>query len=270
MTLVVIRALDALVCVEAPDPIAAIFEDLFTDLAAPDVVIDDDIPSIRWRAVDAESWQVSLGAGGSSITDVGDGLAESIVAINRIAAASVAFGQTVLHAGAFEVGGAAIAVTGASGAGKSTLVAAALKLGHGYLADEVCAIDPASCWVRPYHRPIGLRPEGAKGIGVAIPVHPLEPFGEVYPWVASRHGRLVETAPLRLLAFVERRPGPAVLTTMSPADALIDLTNLSLGTDGFERDMFCRLDHLVRNVTCVTVAYENSFDAVEALAEALG
>ncbi len=45
------------------------------------------------------------------------------------------------------------------------------------------------------------------------------------------------------------------------------LTMRSLGADSVERLMFRRLDRLVRDVQLVTVSYEDSSAAVEALAE---
>jgi hypothetical protein len=263
---VVIGALDARVRIVAPEPVAVMYEDLFADL----IVTDDQtcgVPEITWNLEANGAWKVSLGDGGSLVGDVANGLAESIIEINRLAAASVSAERTVLHAGAFEVGGAAIAVTGASGAGKSTVVAAAVLRGHGYLADEVCVVDPAANLVRPYYRPIGLRAGGAAAIGVSIPEKPRDAFLEVYPWMASRHGRLADATPLRLLAFVDRRPGPVELVPVDAAEALVRLTTLSLGTDGVERPMFRRLDQLVRDVSIVTVGYEDSFSAIDALAD---
>ncbi len=260
-----LQALDARVRVTAPEPLHALFADLFADLAVPDD--RSDATDIVWSDEGCGLWKVALGPGGSTSGDVAGGLTESIIEINRLAAASVAATCTVLHAGAFEVAGSAVAVTGVSGAGKSTLVAAALLRGHGHLADEVCAVDPTDHSVRPYYRPIGLRSKGAGAIGVQIPAHPPDAFTEVYPWRAGVHGRLAGAVPLRLLAFVHRRPGPVEITTVGPADALVQLTLLSLGTDGVERAMFRRLDRLVREVRVVTVGYEESFAAVDALSE---
>lgn len=261
MSAVVLRVLDTSVRVVAPEPIVALFTELFADVIGP--AAHDEPTEIVWSAEGA-LWKVSV-TGGSAVTDVAGGLADSIVSINRCAAASVAATHTVLHAGAFKVNGHAIAVTGVSGAGKSTLTAAALLGGHGYLADEVTAIGP-NRMVRPYYRPIGLRALGAASIGVEIPQHPLDAFSEVYPLRASEHGRLADPAALRLVAFVQRRPGPVEIATVSASDALVRLTSLSLGTDGLERSMFRRLDRLVREVEVVTVSFDDSLAAVDALA----
>ena len=112
-----------------------------------------------------------------------------------------------------------------------------------------------------------MRSHGAAAIGVPIPSHPLDSFTTVYPWRVSPHGRLAGPAPLRLIALAIRRPGPVELVTVRPAEALVRLTELTLGTEGVERAMFLRLDQLVRSIEVVTVSYEDSFAAVDALAE---
>lgn len=261
MNSVVLRVLDTGVRVVAPAPVVSLFADLFDDVIC--TATEDEPTEIKWSP-EGTLWKVSV-TGGSAVTDVAGGLADSIVSINRCAASSVAATHTVLHAGAFEVNGRAIAVTGMSGAGKSTLTAAALLRGHGYLADEVTAIDRDGM-VRPYCRPIGLRTKGAASLGVEIPEHSLDPFTEVYPLRASRHGCLADAAPLRLVALVHRRPGPVEISSVSAADALVRLTSLSLGTEGLERSMFRGLDRLVREIEIITVSFEDSSAAIDALA----
>ena len=269
MRSVIVQALDARVRIDAPDPVGALFADVFGDLTNHDNGCRGNASNrIAWRSEGNDLWHVTLGESGHvSPTDVASGLAESIIEVNSCAARSVAVEAAVLHAGAFEVSRSAIAVTGVSGAGKSTLVAAAVLRGHGFLADEVCAIDPATHRVRPYHRPIGLRAHGAAAIGVPIPAHALDPYTTVYPWQVSRRGRLAGAAPLRLVALARRRPGPVEIEPVHPAEALVRLTALTLGTDGVERSMFRRLDQLVREIHVVTVSYEDSCAAVDALAE---
>lgn len=268
MSSVLLRALDARVRIIAPDSVTELFAEALADLTVDDDAVRDSTNEIAWRSVDEHLWHVSLGTGGSvAPTDVASGLAESIIEINSLAAASVSTESAVLHAGVFEVNGNAIAVSGVSGAGKSTMIAAAVLRGHGFLADEVCSISPESLVVRPYHRPIGLRARGAAAIGVQIPTHALDPYATVYPWRVSPHGYLADAAPLRLVALAHRRSGPVKVTQLHPAEALSRLTDLTLGTGGIERAMFRRLDQLVRKVPVVTVSYDDSFAAVNALAE---
>ncbi len=269
MTSFAIRALDARLRIVAPPPIGPVLADAFTDLVAKESDPSDAVVEIVWRADGEGRWQVSFGPGGSASADAAGGLAESIVEINQLAARSVSVERIALHASTFEVDGRAVAVTGKSGSGKSTLVVAAVLRGHGYLADEVCAIDPVNWVVRPYHRPIGLRQQGADALGLSCPGGPSDLFADVYPWRAGEHGRLADRAPLRLLAFIERRPGPVVVEPLAPADALVALTTASLGEASDQRTLFRRLDRLVRNVELVTIGFDDSFAAVDALVEAV-
>ena len=88
------------------------------------------------------------------------GFYEAIGALDDLAAAQAASSVAVLHASCIDVGGTAIAFAGLSGAGKSTLAAALATAGHGFIADEVAAVD-GDGHVAPYHRPVGLRAGGA-------------------------------------------------------------------------------------------------------------
>ena len=74
----------------------------------------------------------------------------------------------MLHGGAVDINGSAIAVVGHSGAGKSTFTAAMTRAGHRYLADEVVAVDDSGS-VLAFHRPIGLRRGGAEQMGSRRP-----------------------------------------------------------------------------------------------------
>lgn len=257
----VFRALDVCFDLDAPDREAELFASMFADLATdePAAVTLELVKERRhrWRVRFADSVRV---AG----TTLGGAIAESLIAINELAGRTVE-GVAVLHAGASVVGGGAVAFAGVSGAGKSTLTAATVKGGHPFLCDEVCAVADAAAGfaVRPYHRPIGLRPGGAAAIGVEIPQLRGEPFTDVYPWRVSAHGRLGAAEPLRLLALVDRRPGPVEVEEVRPAEALVRLAGLTIGAEGRETEMFHRLDELVRAVPVVRLAFEDVWAAVD-------
>ena len=110
-------------------------------------------------------------------------------ALNEAAALHVAAdGRVGLHGGAVEIGGRALALVGHSGAGKSTLTAALVRAGHRYIADEVTAVSGSGTQqpiVDPFHRPIGLRVDGAAVLGIDIPPGP---FGETFPLDATLLG----------------------------------------------------------------------------------
>jgi hypothetical protein len=77
--------------------------------------------------------------------------------INRSTAAA-SDDSLLLHAGAVQASEGAIVFPAASGGGTSTLVAGLVRLGFGYLSDEIVALslDPTS--VQPYPKPITLKP----------------------------------------------------------------------------------------------------------------
>lgn len=128
----------------------------------------------------------------------------------------------VLHAGAVEVGGRALAFVGASGMGKSTLTAALCRAGHGLVSDDVLRAEPVrdgSVLVHPGSSEVRLRPaarELAAGAGRE-----------------TADGRLAVTAPtpgtrpLALAACVVPLPSRTVervtVRRLSTAEALLRL-----------------------------------------------
>jgi hypothetical protein len=184
-------------------------------------------------------------------------------ALNEAAAQHVSVtGRVGLHGGAVRIGATGVAVVGHSGTGKSTLTAGLVQAGHGYIADELAAVsllgthsaDPAGgASVHPFHRPIGLRSGGLKALDLACSGGPFE---FTFPLVASTIGRLVEAAPLGLVVFVDRNPlAPPQTSPLRPAHALHRLSNNTLGTCGMEREIFSKLEQLVRKVPAVVVRY---------------
>ncbi|MEK7424074.1 MAG: hypothetical protein AAB131_09570 [Actinomycetota bacterium] len=263
----VVGALDACLRFRVPGPEGAWLRELLGDLVVPDP--GRELPVIEWEQADAGGWRLQLaGSGAMNDVETAGALAETLVAINSIAATSVVGELAAMHGGTFEVDGVAVAVAGVSGAGKSTTVAAAVLQQHGYLSDEVCAIDIGSWKVRPYHRPIGLRTAGAAAIGVPIP-SPVVDYAFVYPWRVSAVGRLAESAPLGLIALVERRPGPVELVELRPADALVRLAALTLGSAGNERLLFRRFEQVARAIRVIELRHDDVFAAVDVLAGAV-
>jgi hypothetical protein len=200
-----------------------------------------------------------------------DLLPDCFIALNRAAAESMADDHLVLHAGAFSVSidgltDRAVALCGTSGAGKSTATAAATMRGHGYLADEVCALRPDGWTVRRYHRPVGLRPGGAAAIGASA--EPAHEAGEGPPsriWHSPTRAERDTT--LGSVALVERRPGAVNIERLAPATALELLVQHTLGSEGRERVMFRRSEQLVRALPVVRLQYEDVFEAIDAVAE---
>lgn len=193
-------------------------------------------------------------------------LYDTLIAINQHAAeTAVDNGCAVLHGGAIGVAGRGVAFVGHSGAGKSTLTAAMSRCRHAYLADEVVAVedphrpDGADLVVRPFHRPVGLRPPAAEALGVGRPDGPYE---TILPYRVSRHGVVGGRTPLRLILLLRRRDVDPAIQAVEPAQALFELSNQTLGGAGLERHVFRRLEALVRLVPVAELHYRDINDAI--------
>ena len=118
-----------------------------------------------------------------------------------------------LHAGAVEIDNAAVLLPGEGGSGKSTLVAALLRAGARFLADDMVAIDEASK-IHPCPGSINLRTTAGHerlsptdlGAGIAPRAVPV--------------GAVVATQ-----WRAERLQAPPVFVTMSPANCLLALAS---------------------------------------------
>lgn len=189
-------------------------------------------------------------------------LYDALIVLNQHAArTAVAAGRTVLHGGSVVIAGRAVVLVGHSGAGKSTLTAALARKGHAYLADEVVAID-GNHLVDAFHRPIGLRSGGAAALGVHMPDGP---YDSILPF---RPGPpLGDRAPLGVVVVLRRSETPVgvQLTELNPPQALIELTNQTLGATGGEREMFRRLDEFVRTARVVELIYSDLSEVVAVL-----
>ncbi len=206
--------------------------------------------------------------------DEGVAFYDVLGAFNDAAARHVASnGRVGLHGGAVDIDGRAIAMVGHSGSGKSTLTAALVQAGHGYIADEVTAVTAVTesggdqLTVSPFHRPIGLRSDGARILGIDIPAGPFE---HTFPLDATSIGRLGGPAPLQVIAFVERDPGAEpTIEPISPAATLHRLSNQTLGTWGLERQTFRRLETMVNRVDAIVMRYDSVADGVALVERAM-
>lgn len=177
-------------------------------------------------------------------------------------------GPVMLHAGAVALTGRAVIVSGPSGAGKSTLTAALVREGFGYLSDEVAAIDPDTGRVRPYAKPLGLRP----------PAERLLPGWGPGDWVDVEGGWLVppaqvvrEPVPPGLIVLVAREPGADVaVERTSPARAVSQLATQTSHFGSRPRLSLSVLAALARRAPAVRLRHDDLGGAVAAVRGALG
>ncbi len=256
------RAFSACFDVHADEPAASELYECLVDLRAADGIPHSISSPLLTVSHDAATWSVAWDGWRSYHgSDLRVAIYDTLIAINLYAAGVAARdGMTVLHGGAVDIGGRAVAFVGHSGAGKSTFTAAMSRAGHGYLADEVVAVDDLV--VQQFHRPIGLRAGGADTIGVDLldgvdaPVH---------PYRVGAHGVLGSATPLAAVVLLRRsddRAEPPRLERIGPAQALFELTNQTLGATDLERSMFLRLDRLVRRVPVHQLHYTDLIAAI--------
>jgi energy-coupling factor transporter ATP-binding protein EcfA2 len=247
--------------VEAEGMVADILHESLSDMRMADNVHDGHEPVLKAQQFDDE-WSITWdGHARYEGSDRQVAVYDCLVAINVYAARVAARnGMAVLHGGAVDIGGTAVAFVGHSGAGKSTLTAAMVREGHAYLADEVVALDDLI--VQPFHRPIGLRARGGRVIGVDLP--------DGSPSIAHPHriggvGALAGPRPLGAIVLLRRQEERVASATLHPvrqAQALFELTNQTLGATDVERAMFRRLDRLVRTVPLYELHYSEVASAI--------
>jgi energy-coupling factor transporter ATP-binding protein EcfA2 len=257
--------------VHASEPLAHELESCLADLRAPTRMGDPShVLTVRFaRREWSVTWNGERRYHGS---DADMALYDALIAINEHGAATaVAAGLTVLHGGAVGIDGSAVVFVGHSGAGKSTLTAAMTGAGFAYIADEVVAVrrsiseaekgsGTSLLRVEPFHRPIGLRPEGAALLGVPVPDGP---YGTIHPYRIGGRGLLDGPTPLRLILLLRRGDyDHATIEPVSPASALCVLANQTLGGVGLEREVFRRLTALVRSVAVAELRYCEVDDAI--------
>lgn len=256
------RALGTSFRFEAPRSLAAMLRPAYADLLDPSSrAAEHEISVSRrlWRG-----WDVRLdGVPTDDVEDESSALRATRRAVNELATRSVAGTHTVLNAAAVEISGSAVAIVGPGSSGKTTVSVAAVLKGHGFVADDVVAVDGEGV-VQPYHRPANVRLVEAPRLGLEVPAGPFE---HGYPLRMGDRARLSTGAPLRLIVLVSRYNGRTFVQPRTPADALMRLANQSLRVAGLERRMFRRLETLVRQVPAVSL-YHHDLDAAVDLLEA--
>ncbi|HSO21615.1 MAG TPA: hypothetical protein VLT81_01835 [Chondromyces sp.] len=147
-------------------------------------------------------------------------------------------GRLVLHAGAFELTGAAVAVVGASGLGKSTLIAGFHRAGFHALTDDglIVMVDDTGCTGLALYPGLRLWPPSIAGLDI-------EP-AETVPMdsrSAKRRVRLPAAgapAPRPLIALFVLTPPPnedevqdVTMAPLSARDACVELLRASFQLD---------------------------------------
>lgn len=254
------RALEHNFEIAAPTDIAELFAECLGDL-----IVEGPVESslrIRRRGT---KWALETEQGQRHWGSLGHTVAHVLERMNSAAAHSTE--GIALHAASVLTPGGVVGFVGHSGAGKSTLAAACVRAGLGYVADEVTAVSPWELVADPYHRPIGLRRDGARALGIEYPDSPDGRFALVYPWRVGGRGHLAASGPLLGLAFVSHSEEGSEPVELRPAHALARLVTHVLGATGRERELFWIANDLVRRIPVVELIYSSPEHGVQMVTE---
>ncbi len=164
------------------------------------------------------------------------------------------FAGFAVHAGAVSRAGRIIAFPAASGTGKSTMVAACLQAGMSYVSDEALCFDPERMDVVPYPKPLRLSAAALGALG-----HDALKDKDVNI-IAGDLGADLAFPPLALTDVVHlvRRPGPDVLTEVSPADAAVWLLRFSFNHYKRPDRNFWLVTEVTRRIRAWILEYEEA------------
>ncbi|MEI8237843.1 MAG: hypothetical protein WCI22_00345 [Actinomycetota bacterium] len=251
---------------DAPSPIGELLADALADLrlarrtwrpATPLWVRrHEDRFDVWWRH-ELHVWDVDGAGAVSAVLSV----------LNDSVSAAVSMSHLVLHAGVVDIAGAAVAFVGPSGSGKSTLTAAAVGRGHGFIGDELGIVSDDGV-ARAFHRPIGLRAPSVAAL--QLPLAPCDLHAIIAPVRASSLGRLADRVPLRLVVLLRPHSLDLEPRWLSPAQAMFELLNQTIGTELVEPATFDRIERLVRRVPVLELSRAEPASMLVEIERALG
>ena len=167
----------------------------------------------------------------------------------------------LVHAGAVAGRRGAVVLPAPSGSGKSTVVAALVRSGMGYLTDEATAVDPATCTLHPYPKPLSLDQGSLQALAdLGSPFLDAEvPEGSEKLHVAPTTVRAGSLATACAPAFVivpSYIPGARDRIAPLPrARALVLLAQSSFNLAAFGSSGFLALAELVRQSACYRLEF---------------
>ncbi len=175
--------------------------------------------------------------------------------LDQLAATRGPVGHLLLQASAVERDGRVVVIVGPSRRGKTTLAARLIQDGFAYVADDVCAVDPASLQVRTHPKALELDAAACQLLGLAIP-DPRAEGSVPLPVAPDRLGSVSAGGRLALLVWLgsdadddDSSPAVGVVRPSGPVADVLDLVGATYGA---------------------SFAADGALDEVAALADAVG
>ncbi|MEY4340154.1 MAG: hypothetical protein RLZ14_2004 [Actinomycetota bacterium] len=248
----------------APEPFAAVLAESLADLRVASAPSGSVALSVAANPDGTFDLRRGTVPGGTAL-EPSRALHAALSMVNETIAEGWSARHSAIHAAVVDRGGAGVALIGYSGFGKTTLAAAAVQAGWGFVSDELGLVDQQHV-AHAFHRPLGLRRGGLLHLRLEAPTDPL--FEVVRPCRGSSLGALSASTSLRCLVFMGAPSATGEITAVSPGSALARLLSNVHGAAGVERDVFRRLERLVRAVPAVQLPRQG-LDTMVALLDEL-
>lgn len=186
--------------------------------------------------------------------------------------------ELVLHGGAVEINGTAVAFLGVSGRGKSTLTASFATAGYQFLTDDGLQLEATKSnhMAKASHPSIRLWDDSRKQL-IPDSVEQSPPI-DYTPKSRLLAGESVphctEPAPLKAIYFLgDGTEDNVAIKVVSPRNAMIELVKHSFLLDIEERAMlnhhFSQLTDLVSKVKCFSLDYPRRYEELPRVREAV-
>jgi hypothetical protein len=210
----------------------------------------------RWEVVPGLNFEV--GAEGNLISVPPDVVAatEAVLSDMELWVAEHARRRVFVHAGCVAVDGKAILLPGRSMSGKSSLTAALVRAGADYYSDEFAVLDNLGV-VRPYSRPLAMRPYGG-GPSARVQVEEL----------GGRSGRV--PASVAMVAVLQYDAAVGWETEeLTRGQAMIRLFDNTVAARSRPRAAFSALEDATLNALCVAGTRGDADDTAARLLDQL-
>lgn len=247
--------------------------DVVEPLCRAATTIDLDIDRTAWVRVTGSAERLMVRRDGTEVAVARSQAALREVLLAEINAAAIEHleGSVGFHAGAVAFPAGVVVLPGHSNAGKSTLVTHLLQRGHGYLTDEVAALQLTSRQVTPFPKSVCVDP-GAHALFSEL-APPSQ--GDWHTWHVDPQtigpGQLGAMGDVAAFVFPRFEAGhPVVMDRLSRSDALVALLENSFDFAATGAKGAALLLEIAAEVPCYTLCHGGQPEHLAVLEERFG